>query len=468
MTGVGDMPFKRLKELSVMGLRVNWLLILCLPLALQPLVHAEKLADPPPSTTADLSPGSLGGSNVVQNYAPTSNSPSQVIVSPLTDTNLPTAAGFAQPAGTNDFNTRLAMARYLENTRQPEKAEPILVGLLAENVPDSMQKTALFELGAVVREENDLPRAQTIYTQFLQRWPNDIKVPEVLLRQGEIFRQMGLNDLALGKFYSVMTSALALKNDQLAYYQSLVLQTQIEIAETNYLMGRFADAADFYARLLQNADPGLNRTQTQFHLIRSLAIIGRNGQAVGQAQDFISRYPDADQVPEVRYYLAEALKALGRNSEALQQVLLCLQEQKIKTRNDPEVWAYWQQRIGNEIANQFYHEGDYVKALEVYINLAQLDSSPGWQVPVDYQMGMTYEKLLQPQKAVDTYNQILARETEVGTNTTPALKAVFDMARWRAGFIKWQTNAEAVDHSLEASSAAANSATTKPPSTNNE
>jgi hypothetical protein len=63
-------------------------------------------------------------------------------------------------------------------------------------------------------------------------------------------------------------------------------------------------------------------------------------------------------------------------------------------------------------------------------------------------MGITYEKLLQPQKAIETYNAILARATEVGTNATPALQAVFDMARWRAGFIQWQTNAETMDHSL--------------------
>jgi hypothetical protein len=63
-------------------------------------------------------------------------------------------------------------------------------------------------------------------------------------------------------------------------------------------------------------------------------------------------------------------------------------------------------------------------------------------------MGITYEKLSQPEKAVETYNAILARETEVGTNTTSALQAVFDMSRWRLGFIQWQTNAEAVDHSL--------------------
>jgi tetratricopeptide (TPR) repeat protein len=445
----GDILFGRRKTRSAAGLNVLWLPVFFLLLALNPLARAE------PSVAApdDLSPDDFGDSNAVQHEVATSNNPPPEIISQPTATNAPLAAVSDGQDGTNDFNASLAMARLYENSRQPERAEPILVGLLAGNVPEATQKSALLELGEVVRQENDLPRAQTIYSQFLLRWPNDIKVPEILLRQGEIFRQMGLSDLALGKFYSVMTSALALKNDQLAYYQSLVLQTQIQIADTHYLMGRFADAADFYSRLLLNESPALNRSQIQFRLVRSLSIIGRNNETVGQAQDFISRFPDADQVPEVRYYLAEALKALGRNNESLQQVLLCLQEQKIKTKNNPEAWAYWQQRVGNEIANQLYHEGDYVKALEVYINLAQLDPSPGWQVPVDYQMGMTYEKLLQPQKATDTYNQILARETEAGTNASPGLKAVFDMARWRIGFIKWQTNAEAAAHSLAASAA---------------
>jgi len=453
MIGAGDMSLRQRKTGAAFVARVSGLLIFCLLLASTPFV----LAEPP----VVLPPGNSGSSNAAQPDIVISNSAVPEIVSPPADTNLPSAAMLNDQTGTNGFNASLAMARYLENSRQPEKAEPVLVGLLAENVPDSIQKTALLELGAAVRQENDLPRAQSIYAQYLERWPNDVKVPEILLRQGEIFRQMGLNDLALGKFYSVMTSALALKNDQLAYYQSLVLQTQVEIADTHYLMGRFADAADFYSRLLQTGNPALNRPQIQFRLVRSLAIIGRNNEAAGQAQDFIARFPDADQVPEVRYYLAEALKAVGRNNEALQQVLLCLQGQKIKTQNDPEVWAYWQQRVGNEIANQLYQEGDFVKALQVYISLEQLDSSPGWQVPVDYQMGMTYEKLLQPQKAVDAYNQILARETEVGTNATPGLKAVFDMARWRVGFINWQTNAEAVDHSLAESATVAGNSTNK-------
>jgi tetratricopeptide (TPR) repeat protein len=219
-------------------------------------------------------------------------------------------------------------------------------------------------------------------------------------------------------------------------------------------MGHYVDAADFYTRLLENPDPALNRPQMEFRLVRSLTIIGKNSEAASQGQDFISRYPDAEEVPEVRYYLAQALKALGQDDEAVKQVLLCLQQQKAKSGDDPQVWLYWQQRVGNELANQLYHEGDYVHALEIYVDLAQLDSAPSWQVPVYYQMGLTYEKLSQPEKATDSYNKILACETAVGTNATPGLQAVFDMASWRINFLKWQQNAQTANQALATSTAA--------------
>jgi TolA-binding protein len=398
-------------------------------------VDLSNLTPPPVATDSNAFTGNLDTSNV-----------------PPTD--LAAVSSGANSTGTNSYGTDLAMAAYYKKTEQPERAEPILIDLLEEGVPVAVQKQALLDLGAVVRDENDLPRAQTIYAQFLNKWPEDPRTPEVYLREGEIFRQMGLTDMALGKFYSVMATSLALKNDQFAYYQKLVLQTQVEIAETHYLMGHYVDAADFYARLLQNPDPGLNRPQMEFRLVRSLTILGKNEEATSQAQDFLSRYPDADQVPEVRYYLAQALKAQGRDNDALQQVLLCLKQQKVKSGNDPAVWIYWQQRVGNELANQLYHEGDYVQALEIYVDLVQLDSSAAWQVPVYYQMGLTYEKLMQPQKANDSYTNILARETEIGTNATPGMKAIFDMARWRTNFLSWQQNAQTVNQSLAAAAAA--------------
>lgn len=373
--------------------------------------------------------------------------------------------GEGSPVAT--FNTRLAAGLYYARTRQPDKAAPLLTGLLSGGgVPEAVRQTALFELAGVERAGNDLSRAASVYAQFLDRWPKDARVPEVLLRQGQVFRQMGLNSMALSKFYAVMASALSLKDDQFSYYQRLVLQAQLEIAATHYAMGQYADAADFYSRLLKQDDPVLDRPQTQFRLVRSLASVGHSEEAASQAQDFLSRYPDAPEEPEVRFYLAEALKELGRNGESLQQVLLLLQEEKEKTRDHPDTWAYWQERAGNEIANQLYREGDYVKALDVYMHLAELDSAPAWQLPVQYQMGITYERLLQPEKAVETYNRILQHESDLGTNASPALSAIFDMARWRIGFIAWQNSAEKAERQIAVSARApANGATNAPSNT---
>jgi len=412
---------------------------------------AQPMTAAPESSSIFWRPVDFTGSNMTANVSSVSNpptSPSYVdgmnaSLSPLTQSIGASASQPAEDKLLENFQIRLAAARNLVNTRQFSMAEPALVGLLAENVPDEIRQTAMLNLGVLVQAENDLPRAQSIFTQFLERWPGDPRAPEILLRQGDIFRQMGLNNLALGKFYSVMTAALSLKNDQFTSYQRLVLQAQVQIAETHYQSGRYVEAVDFYSRLLKHIDNSVDRSQIQFRLVRSLNAIGKNEEATGQAQDFLTHYPDASEEPEVRYYLAQSLKAAGRSGEALRQVLIFLRDQKSKTKDRPEVWAYWQQRVGNEIANQLYKEGDYVKALEVYLGLSQLDSAPAWRLPVDYQVGITYEKLLQPQKAIDTYNQILTRETALGTNATPGLKAVFEMSRWRIGFLGWQNKAVA-------------------------
>ncbi|MCS7091399.1 MAG: tetratricopeptide repeat protein [Limisphaera sp.] len=340
------------------------------------------------------------------------------------------------------FQGQLELARHLRLTRQTTQAAPLLIQLLAEDVPEEIQRGALLELALVAQDENDLTRAQQIYSQFVQKWPSDPRVPEVLLRQGLLFRQMGLNNLALAKFYSVMTAALVLKSDHLEYYQRLVLQAQIEIAETHYLGGRFAEAAEFYSRLLRQNSPYLNRPLAQYRLIRSLAAVGRHDEAASHAYDFLERFPDAAEQPEVRFLLASALKQLGRNSEALQQVLKLLTEQRARSADRPEVWAYWQRRTGNEIANQLYREGDYTKALDIYLTLAQLDPSPSWQLPVLYQVGMTYERLEQPQLAAQTYQRILDSAAQLGPDTSPGLQAVVNMARWRLDFVQWLTRAE--------------------------
>src|SRR5208337_2458386 len=107
-----------------------------------------------------------------------------------------------------------------------------------------------FELALVAQDANQLSRAEQIFAQYLQAYPDDPSAPEVLLRQGLIYRQMGVNTLAVSKFYAVMSTALKLKLDRMDYYKKLVLQAQIEIADTYYQEGKYEEAADFFRRLL--------------------------------------------------------------------------------------------------------------------------------------------------------------------------------------------------------------------------
>jgi len=341
---------------------------------------------------------------------------------------------------------KLETARYLRKTRQMTEVEPLLVSLLGNEVPTDIQKSALLELAALAQDEDDLPRTQQICAQFLSRWPEDIHVPEVLLRQGEIFRRMGLHNMALTKFYAVMTAALTLKNDRLNYYEHLVVQAQTEIAETHFSLGKYADAAEYYSRLFKQDNPEIDKPQILYKLVRCYSSTTNYDETIAAAQDYLAHYGGSPEEAEVRFDLALALKGLGRDSESLQQVLALLQQQSAHAMGNPDAWAYWRQRAGNLIANQFYHEGDYLRALEIYTSLAQLDASPQWQLPVWYQIGMTYEHLMQPQKAAEIYSQIVSRQTELGTNAPPSLASIADMARWRVGFIRWQDNAEAVNH----------------------
>ena len=57
---------------------------------------------------------------------------------------------------------------------------------------------------------------------------------------------MGVPELALSKFYAVMSTCLNLKLDEMEYYQKLVLRAKAEIAETYYLQGKFEEATDYF------------------------------------------------------------------------------------------------------------------------------------------------------------------------------------------------------------------------------
>jgi tetratricopeptide (TPR) repeat protein len=351
----------------------------------------------------------------------------------------------AAPA--KNYHVPIDNARHLRRHQDYVAAQRMLVTLLEEELPPEFKRAALFELALVAQDEKQLPRAQQILAQYVTLFPQDPTVPEVLLRQGLIYRQMGAQQMALAKFYAVMNSALSLKLDQFDYYKRLVLQSQTEIADTYYLQGKYSEAADFFNRILKQDSPDLNRAQVYFKQIRCLFGLGRHAEVVAQCDKFFAKHPEATELPELRFLCSSSLRQLGRSSEALGQVLKLLESQQDTARTNPENWIYWQQRAGNEIANQLYLEGDYMNALEVYLHLAPLDPSPRWQLPVQYQIGLIYERLRQPEKAANTFTAILSAEKLLAPDEI-ALRTVIDMARWRKDHINWQNRAELAVQSL--------------------
>ncbi|MGO8676354.1 MAG: tetratricopeptide repeat protein [Limisphaerales bacterium] len=356
--------------------------------------------------------------------------------------------GAAQPDKNTEFQTRLEMARHLRLERQFAEAATTCIGLIQSPAPEKVQRTALMELGQIALEQNNLPRAEQVYAQCLNRWPKDPGVPELLLRQGMVLRKMGLPSQAIAKFYSVMTTALVLKTERLEYYKQLVQLAQNEVAQTQYEMGNYEEAAGSFDRLLKSDSPPVNCGTVQYQYIRCLAELGRQGEAVLQALDFLDRFPAAPERPEVRFLCALSLKRVHRDGEALGQVLALLKEQHTNSPPDPQTLAYWQRRAGNELANRFYLEGDLMKALDIYLRLASLDSSAEWQLPVWYQIALVFERMQQPAKAIDYLQKVVSREKEVPSTGLASLQALIEMAKWRKDLLVWQTSAELVNSDM--------------------
>ncbi len=353
-----------------------------------------------------------------------------------------------KPAGKN-FQHEIDTARQLRRNKDLDNAEKMLVTLLEEDPPVDIKRAALFELALVAQDQKNVTRAQQIFAHYIQLYPQDPTVPEVLLRQGLIYRQMGAYNMAIGKYYSVMNSALGLKLDQFDYYKRLVLQAQTEIAETYYLQSKYAEASDFLRRILKQKSVELNRAQVHFKLIRCLSGLGKHTEVIMEMNNFIQEYPDASELPELYYLCASSYKTLGRTREAHGEVMKLLKSQADTVKTNPENWIYWQQRAGNDIANQLYLEGDYLNALGIYNHLASLSDAPVWQVPIWYQIGLIYERLSQPAKATDRYVAIAGREKDiVADGSPPSVKTVLEMAKWRKEQIEWRERTDLEVQSL--------------------
>ena len=348
----------------------------------------------------------------------------------------------------SQYQIALESARGLRKANELKRAESVLIQVLeSSEAGEDVKRPALLELGLVMQEQKEYPKAQQLYSEYVRRYDTDPSVPEVLLRQAYLYREMGVPILAMTKFYAVISTCLNLKLEETDYYQRLVLRAQAEIAETHFLQGNYEDAVDYLNRLLKLENVDLERANVIYKLVQCYSKLNKHDECLATASLFLEKFPGHIDAPETRYIRVEVLKKMGRNKEAIAELETLLKTQQAAAGGDPQQWLYWQQKAGNTIANEFYKEGDLLSAVQIYNTLGEINSTPEWQLPAWYQIGIVYENLKFPEKALEQYTKIVTREKDV-KEPDANLKAVLEMAGWRKRTIEWEAAAKAANKRL--------------------
>ena len=304
--------------------------------------------------------------------------------------------------------------------------EAVLNSDASERIKEDTRKITLLEL-AYQRElaaEKDqtgghLERALQLLAEYVERYSRDAAVPEVLLRQGYLLRRLDLKDEAIEKFYLVLRSVPRIDGRNIAYSRRLVMMAQSAIADTCAEMGRHAEAAELYGRMLQTKSEELEVETVRIKQLRSLRESAPDGILERQAMGFLDDFPDSDYIPEARYFLAHSLKQQKKRDAALEQFQLVLEAVELAPPDRLKRWMPWKLRVGNELANQFYLEGDYLSSLSLYRALARSNAEGQTRQAFQYQVGLCEERLGQVEDAIKTYQQIVEAPTTSsgGSNT---------------------------------------------------
>jgi tetratricopeptide (TPR) repeat protein len=311
----------------------------------------------------------------------------------------------------------------------------------------SDKKSALLGLAHMYRKAGALTKAAAIYEKFVAEYPDDSRIPDAFLDLGRTLRDMGANELALNRFYSVINSTLKLPAQGFEHYTLLAKTAQFEIAQTYYESGDYAQAGQFFSRVrLLDLAPA-DRARAHFMAGCAQENAGDLLAAVSTLRNYLEEWPNDENVPEARYMLASALGSLNRPQEAMAVTLQLLRGEHSRNSGDSRRWTYWQRRAGNQLANAFFQNGDVVNALTIYNCLSALSQDPSWRLPILYQAGLCYDRMFEADRARATYQEILdvAASLPASPPPPPFIGELTQMAKWRMTQLGWR---EDVNHRL--------------------
>ncbi len=329
-----------------------------------------------------------------------------------------------------------------EDVRLKERLENALISLdedeltkfIDMEIGDDYKRRVLLTLGEIYESQESQARLIALYEKFILEFPRDSQVPKLYLRLGRMYRESGATKTALAKFYNVLNVALSVPVDQLKDYQEVSHRAQLEIAETFFEMGSYDQAAKFFKRLLRIDLVEEDEQNVLFKYAYTIYLAGDYEKSIPSMRSFLTSFPESELAPETRYLLSETYMRLNDPKSALKETLELLTAEVSKITTNPTTWLYWKKRTGNRLANEFYHEGNYIDALTIYRAMVAITEEPTWYWPVLYQVGLCYEKLDMKPKAIEAYKKIIDGESnlEEVDKKDLTLSSILEMAMWRS------------------------------------
>ena len=330
-------------------------------------------------------------------------------------------------------------------TGNTQEAERLLTQLLGVRASPALKRDSILEMAREFEKKKENAKALVLYEQFLKLYPNDAESPDILMRTGRIYRESGAFTAALNKFYNVLYSSLQVKPGGDKTDPSL--RAKMEIAHTHFAKGDYETAAQLYDRIQLIDMTQTEASEVSFRLAFISYLNKDYPKSLTRSQAFLASYPASPLAPEAQYINIQSLRGLGRTDEAMRETLELLRSGQQYGKKKPAVWAYWQRKTGNEIANDLYESGDVLGAHAVFLKLAEIEDDPNYRGAAVYQIGLCFERLRHLDRARDAYKWIL----EKIPSTPPAnsdqfygdnLAMLREMAQWRLDNLAWLEKTE--------------------------
>jgi tetratricopeptide (TPR) repeat protein len=182
----------------------------------------------------------------------------------------------------------------------------------AADFPDSdLLPNAFFVLASTYREVGNLPRAQEVLTELIERFPGHADLANWHLSRGFHFTQLGANEAAIEDFDAVLELERVV--------ESLRVRARYLRAVTRSGMRQFEQAVDEFEALIQSYPEHWMLPDFHYRLGTVHYSMRDYEASENMLKQYLSEFPDHANAPEARVLLGDIAMGAGELDAALER-----------------------------------------------------------------------------------------------------------------------------------------------------